>query len=639
MIPGPRMCVVCMPFASLAHAALGASLVQAVARASGFACDLEYLNLRLAGELGFDVYNALGELSPPTALVGDWVFAHLVDERVEARADLYVRDVLLGDHESYFSPDVTAEVLRIRDRASAFLDECLAGRAWEQYSIVGFTTSFQQNCASLALARRLKQRHPQIQIVFGGANCEGEMGIALHRRHRFLDYVVSGEAELVLPHLLAAVAQGRRPASMPGLIVREGERTLRPERMVLPVERMDELPVPDLSDYYEQLERSGLDTTFDPLVPFETARGCWWGAKQHCTFCGLNGHTMTFRSKSPERALSELRGQLRWGRRFLVVDNILDYRYFRTFLPELASQGIGASFHYEIKANLQPWQVDVLRAAGVDHVQPGIESLSTPILELMRKGTTRLQNLLTLRLCREAGIEVAWNLLFGFPGEDAAEYAEVLRLLPLLHHLDAPGFCGRVRVDRHSPYFTTPASFGIHDLRPMRAYSFVYDGPPEDLLDLAYYFDFEHEWRTDPATYAADLERAAGEWRADTRSRLTLEACGSRVRIEDRRRGSSRSFEFDGLHARLLCDCREIRTREALARSARQDSSRGPCSDAELDEALERLVDLGLLVREGEKFLTLALFPLEAGAAGRPAPSQQFLHPIREHAERSRIAT
>jgi hypothetical protein len=40
---------------------------------------------------------------------------------------------------------------------------------------------------------------------------------------------------------------------------------------------------------------------------------------------------------------------------------------------------------YETKANLTRAQVDLLRAAGVGWIQPGLESLSTLILKLMRK--------------------------------------------------------------------------------------------------------------------------------------------------------------------------------------------------------------------------------------------------------------
>ncbi len=39
------------------------------------------------------------------------------------------------------------------------------------------------------------------------------------------------------------------------------------------------------------------------FVPYETSRGCWWGQKKHCTFCGLNPLGMNYRAKSPERAV------------------------------------------------------------------------------------------------------------------------------------------------------------------------------------------------------------------------------------------------------------------------------------------------------------------------------------------------
>ena len=54
-----------------------------------------------------------------------------------------------------------------------------------------------------------------------------------------------------------------------------------------------------------QRAANDLDGKVRPLMVMETARGCWWDAKHHCTFCGLNGEFMGFRSKSPLRALAE----------------------------------------------------------------------------------------------------------------------------------------------------------------------------------------------------------------------------------------------------------------------------------------------------------------------------------------------
>lgn len=43
-----------------------------------------------------------------------------------------------------------------------------------------------------------------------------------------------------------------------------------------------------------------LQASFASLLVLEGARGCWWGEKHHCTFCGLNGSLMKFRSKPPK---------------------------------------------------------------------------------------------------------------------------------------------------------------------------------------------------------------------------------------------------------------------------------------------------------------------------------------------------
>jgi hypothetical protein len=151
----------------------------------------------------------------------------------------------------------------------------------------------------------------------------------------------------------------------------------------------------------------------------ETARGCWWGERQHCTFCGLNGATMAFRSKTPDRVVSEIRFLCeRHGvGTFSIVDDILDMRYFRTVLPRLADAKLGIEFFWEVKANLTNVHVRQLRDAGVLLIQPGIESLSDHVLKLMRKGTTAFRNIELMKWCREYGVKPYWNLLYGFPGE------------------------------------------------------------------------------------------------------------------------------------------------------------------------------------------------------------------------------
>src|SRR5205807_8166536 len=134
---------------------------------------------------------------------------------------------------------------------------------------------------------------------------------------------------------------------------------------------------------------STVSSSVVPSLLFETSRGCWWGAKSHCTFCGLNGGAMAFRSKSSGRVMEELNYLVdKWHiDQVEAVDNILDMKYSNNVLPALALSPRPVHLFYEVKANLTRKQVQMLQRAGVRRIQPGIESLSDHVLQLMRKGT------------------------------------------------------------------------------------------------------------------------------------------------------------------------------------------------------------------------------------------------------------
>ena len=226
---------------------------------------------------------------------------------------------------------------------------------------------------------------------------------------------------------------------------------------------LDELPFPDYDDYFRTLRTVGAPASLGVHVLFETARGCWWGERAKCTFCGLNGQTMTFRAKSPGRALDEIRHlATRYNTGFLrAVDNIMAESYFVELLPRLAALALNADIFYEITPNLRKAQVQALARARVTNVQAGVENLNSHILRLMRKGTTALKNVEFLRWCEAAGVYVDWNLLFGFPGETTEDYADALRTAELVTHLKPPSSIGRIRLDRFSDNFDRGEELGL----------------------------------------------------------------------------------------------------------------------------------------------------------------------------------
>ena len=613
-----RIGLVVMPFFSVTRASLGASLLKGACEKAGFGCDIHYLNVPLAAEMNFLEYSWVGELSPPSALLGDWLFSPWAHGEFDASGEFparaqadatYFTEVLLSRFAGQFAHGDALRLLKIRETLGDYLNRCLDSHDWGSYRIIGFTTTFNQNCASLALARMIKQRFPHVCIVFGGANCEGDMGPGLLENYSCIDAICSGEGEESFSAFIRSVLIDGVVRSVGNIKTRSD---LRPAASVAAVD-LDTLPYPQFEEYYSALALSGLAGQFEPLVPFETSRGCWWGEKHHCTFCGLNGLSMKFRSKSQDRALEEitfLSGK--WGQSILCVDNILDLKYFENFLPGLASRQLGLNLHYEVKVNLTKNQLRSLASAGVSAIQPGIESFSDSILHLMDKGSSRLQNIQLMRWCRELGVQAAWNVLYGFPGEDVAEYAHVIELLPQLAHLDPPQHCGQVRADRHSPYFSQPKRYNI-DLVLEPAYAYVYPIDKSSLARIAYYFDMGFSGKSSIAEYEVALHDAVSVWhrRASDGAlfHLMRERSGYFVR-DSRRDGPMVEITATAEEAALLLAA------DAITGFNRLESLKlwnGVADPSATHTLVEQLVAKGWLLRDGNRFLTLPVLHPSCG--------------------------
>ncbi len=157
-------------------------------------------------------------------------------------------------------PDAATELrvlLEARAKVDRFLDDCLERVIDIRPRIVGFTSVFLQHVASLALAKRIKARAPDIFILIGGANCEGAMGAEVIRQFPFVDAVVSGEGDLVFADLVERILAGNASIEMPGVYKRGGRSFVSPgDRYAwAPMVRdMDALPVPDYDEFFEQSE-------------------------------------------------------------------------------------------------------------------------------------------------------------------------------------------------------------------------------------------------------------------------------------------------------------------------------------------------------------------------------------------------
>jgi ribosomal peptide maturation radical SAM protein 1 len=605
-----RIGLVNMPFGSTKFPSMQHGLLQAILAERGFAATSHYLNLHFAARFGWELHEFLSWYAP--RLAGEWLFARAAfGEQAPNAADY------LGLYGDKLGPlgGFTKYLVQLRERdVPAFIEECLGMVPWDQYDVVGFGSVFEQNCAALALARRIKERYPAVLIVFGGANFEDEMGLEYVRTLSWIDYAVIGEGDEVFPALLERLAAGRDMTGLRGVAWRADGGDLRFEGRAQMVSNLDALPTPDYADFFTtaaRLQRPSPDAGFNVQAPFESARGCWWGAKHQCTFCGLNGATMAYRSKTPGRVIEEIDELARRYdvHSFGAVDNILDHRYVTEVFGRLAERGAGYQLFYEVKANLTREQLCTMARGGMRRVQPGIESLSTHMLALMEKGTTALQNVRFLKWAHYYGIEVVWNLLLGFPGERPEDYEQQLAIMPLLRHLPPAVAVTAIHLDRFSPYFDRADELGIFNVRPDPAYATVY---PSDLdpSRIAYYFEHDAPDTLPVEAHAplyAGMKQWYDAWQAPSPPELRYEWEGDRLQIRDSRwSGPARLHAFSGAAAQAYEFCGT--TTRSLARIADHLRERGLDADgATVRRDLDVFTAAGLMLEEHDRFLSLAL--------------------------------
>ena len=617
----PQVMLVSMPFGVLNSPSLALGILQAALQSAGIATLARHFTLDYAARIGIETYNRLaGGFPRTTDLMGEWIFSHALGPKTSAQQERYLAHVFGETRRPHAAPTIPERIARelalksieqllgLAARAGDFADYAAQEILAAGPDIVGFTSVFEQNMASLAVARRLRAARPEIRILFGGANCEDAMGRALARAYPFIDYVISGEGDrAILPlvqGLLAGIAPWDNEALLPAIRPRSGDGRFLQTALV---DRLDGQPAPVFSDYLDDLaQRPSVAGAISVQIPMETSRGCWWGAKHHCTFCGLNGASMAFRSKDADAVFQSITAcaAAHPGHRICFVDNIMDHRYFETLLPRLAASGLQLDLFYEIKSNVTKAQVKALRDAGIRHVQPGIESLSDDVLRRMRKGVSTAQNLQLLKWCGEYGVRVDWNLLWGFPGEDPEDYRVMAELAPLLCHLEPPARGTRIRLDRFSPNFRDAAAIGFRDVRPYPAYRDIFDGlADETVADLAYFFRANDHLAEEIAHYTAPLADAIRRWQAahPASSFFHLAQDGKVVLIDNRTIGPGRGTRvLEGLAARIHAQCD----------SAQSPASLGRVLDDSPDAIAETLAHLhgdGLLWSDGTHYLALAL--------------------------------
>jgi ribosomal peptide maturation radical SAM protein 1 len=625
-VASKKALIIAMPFATPEFPPLGATLIRSVLVASGIPSDIVYGNLVFSKLISGDsfVENTLSQIPICEIAFTPYYFEKTVEEAAEALRQ-YVLELAVVP-ESHTPQRYTIIV----ENAGKCIESLFQSIRWEDYDVVGFSLLMGQTIASLALAKRIKAAHPQISIIIGGAQTHSPMGEEMLRSFRDFDFVLPGEADGIIAQFIRELRLGvRRNFTTRGVLFRNETGEVQSSGEAAPFSDLDSLPVPDFTDFFAQIDDLGL-THIQPYLPLETSRGCWWGEKHHCTFCGIDDKIMVYRSKSPRRVLEEILAlsQRHQYTEFFTVDSIINFKFFNELLPILGelrrNRRWDFTFFFESKSNISRDQARRFRYGGVNHVQPGLESFSDHVLKLMDKGTTAVRQIQCLKLLAEQDIVADWNLIIRNPGETAADYREIINLIPFLHHLPPIHEGGLIpmQINRYAPYHNEPKRYGITNIRPKRYYAKVYPDGSADLDRLAFYFDcdFAAPQSEEIQRLHASLQTVLDVWRDCYIPKALVQLNGpSFIKVVDRRSwqpgapvapGAEREYLFEGIVAQVFSFCRDMHSVSGVIREFGDT-----CSPEDVIALIDRFVELRLMYRSpSDEVISL---PLVAEAVGQ----------------------
>jgi ribosomal peptide maturation radical SAM protein 1 len=606
-----------MPWATPVEPSLGLAILKAQLTAEGIESRVFHSNIRLLRYLTATAYRDLAicygfnEFAFTSVL--DWnvdqTQAEIMMERCIAHTNGNVRLRLR-------SPASFGKML-IRTRHEAvpqFLADCADEILEYEPTMVGFTCLFDQTMASLALATLIRESSPETLIVFGGYALEGKPGLEVLRTFSQVDALALGDGEPIIGLLARASVGEASLQEIPGVLTRNGSGA---PRISYDIETS---PIPDYSDWFQdvaELKARDKVTINTVVLPVESSRGCWWGQRQHCTFCGIDDGTLSYRQKRPATVLTMLSTlRERHGQKypFRFSDYIFPHTYWTDLLPELAQVQPQYSLNCEIKSNQNEISVKALAAAGFKGVQPGIESFDSNVLRLMKKGVTGIRNVYLLKLGYLHSVVIDYNIIYGFPGEQVEWYAESVPLIPRLYHLMPPVTRTEVIVTRFAPLYEQAESNGVR-VSPVHHNSYdalfsreFLNQSGFSLDNFAYYFKryFEHKAQILPLYQA--LRLSVDRWKRQHHLGdvfLSYREHADGLEFTDSRQGEIRKLQLDAVQSSvyLACDQAPI----AVKRLTRDTLGRD-LSPSQVHDALDLLDRQSLVWREGDHLLGLA-FP------------------------------
>jgi len=541
-----KTALVWMPPASIFFPSPQIGYLKAFASKQGIHVDDHYFNLSFAELVGTIRYQYL--LERDNSRLFECLFSMVLFEN-----KTFMQDYL---NRSCCDQSILQELLEIRitDWLNMVVERLLS----RQYGFIGFSCAFNQVLPSLAVAKKIKKEQPQVLVAFGGAELFPSFAKEIIKKCFFIDHIVLGKGENVLCDIVNHIRTEKL------VDVPDNERSL------------DNLVTPDYGTYFNECRKKHVEKKHGfqntgRIIPILGSRGCWWAEKSRCSFCsGCGEVNQTYLQRKATDVIGEMKklSKKYKSKYFNFIDAVepIDFYSSEGLLNKLAQSKNQYTIFHQLRVPRNQNSFKMLQDAQVRIIQPGLESLDSNILRLMKKGIKAKDVLRCLYWSRVYGLEVSWNILIGHPGERPEWINNISRIIPKIHHLQPPAKLTNVLIKRKSPLFETILASHYtaspSRLIPDTRLGYLY---PQDWNHREISFTFEN-----PQTITRELEKAHEElnllvshwihlWQSDSRPQLSVTKTNDDWQIVDTR-SHSREYHLKGKElevAKQICSDRD----------------------------------------------------------------------------------
>jgi len=311
--------------------------------------------------------------------------------------------------------------------------------------LVGFSVIFQYNLRDYGeLMKALRKAGVESHFTAGGHYPSLRPENTL-REIPELDTVVRFEGELTARELLERLDRPETWGEIQGLTFRrDGEVVVNPARPL--IEDLDRLPWPARGEQVQSVR--GI-----PMAPMLASRGCLFD----CSFCSIRqfygqAPGPLRRTRSPEDVAREMRYlfDARGVRLFLFQDDDFAAKtenqrdWVGRFLLALDRERLTGRIGWKISCRVDDIEPEIMtrcRDRGLLTVYLGVESGSASGLKTLNKHATVEQNLRSMRILKETGVDADMGFMLLDPGSTLESVRENVAFLREVADLGGPPIC------------------------------------------------------------------------------------------------------------------------------------------------------------------------------------------------------